>query len=1308
MITNSLTFSLRSKDGEWIEKPLELGKTIIGRSPNVDCQLEDASISREHCQIEVTEEAVFLMDMGSGNGTFIGKERLNANEPFQLKSGQVFRIGMCQARVNWETEEVLLVPSEEKIDAASNDLPETQLDQNNLSSEPQLAEVKPAGVMLQLRHESGGWERNILTPGEYILGRTNEADLWMPDQKVSRKHAKITVNEDGTVSIMDLGSANGTQIDNNPLKPRVSETFEQGQLATIAGYEVRLAEMEFDPLALVESENKQVSETVLSESQSITPPHILRYQQGEGSWQEFPLADGEHIIGRSDKAHLQLDSNLISRQHARIFVEDGRFWLTDMNSRNGVQLLGEPLPPDTPQEISFGQQFVIGDFLFELAQPSNSFVLDFGLGPKIIDSLVQAGSGDSQTEKTMIGAEVGIDMAAVGMDTTPASVNLAGHERVTIGRAPDNMINLDHPLVSRYHAVIERMGTRTRIMDLHSANGIFINGKTVDALSWLKPGDTIKIGPYLIAFTGNELRTSKEQSYNIDVIGLQKWVSKETNLLKEISLNIGENEFVALVGMSGAGKSTLMDAINGFRPATHGQVFVNGVDLYQNYNQFRDEIGNVPQRDIVHMELTAEQALGYAAELRMPTDASEEDRQKAIGETLEDLGLTYRKDLLISRLSGGQIKRVSIGVELLTKPRLFFLDEPTSGLDPGTEYEMMKLLRRLADQGRTIMLITHATKNVMFCDKAIILANRGNLAFYGPPEEALIYFDQFRNHRERLEKDMEFDDIYRILEDTERGRPEEWNERYLESEYARYTVPKQAGTMRVQENIKPSDEARKQAGRRVSGLKQLSILSRRYLRCMFQDKVSLILTLSLAPILGLMNFIWGSKLFDPVIGNAAKTMGVWFAVTIMGILVGYIGSIQEFVKEKAIYKRERAVGLKIPSYILSKVWVGGVLAFYQAFFILLFALLLVKPLVTEPAGYVSMYITLILVIFSSFILGLLISTISANANTAQLVMIGAFVPQMLLAGVLQPLHMIVGGKIMSPIVVARWGFENFVNSTGMGDPLMQDPCWSELDREKRNSLSNDEKEDLCVCMGAQLFTNCSEIPGILSEDFYDEEAQTVLARFQPEQPVAPGRLPTPTRRNTPTIIPSPTFMPSPTYLPTPTAWATLTPLPVCSQPNQTNCVNFQNQQEEAGRQMMEYQETRSAQFGDYRDNTENQFESYWEDVGDQMESYKENVGDQIDDFADEENANIEVYAEDNMDIFEGYQGEMEAYSEDLSYYERSRQEAISSAEAILSILWDDYGSAFQGGVIPRMLYIAAITFAQFLMMLVLMKRKDTI
>ncbi len=1193
------------------------------------------------------------------------------------------------------------------------------------------------GVILRFRRDKGAWDKITMHPGEYILGRSQEADLSIPDSKISRRHVKLTVNAATGCYLMDLGSANGTLLNGMPLQPRVSVPFGKDETLFIGGYELQLQPLSSESMTGVQIGKTEVGEMVIGATQvvnAVTAP-ILRYREGNGALNELQLLNGEQVLGRSSEAQLRIPSSKMSRRHARLFVQGEQVWLTDLNSKNGITINGQRIIPDQSVQLYPGATFSVDDILFELvigagapAGQMGAFAGNFGpciLEPGKMDMLLNVPAEASGADRTMIGAEMGIDMALLGGQQAQAPVNLAGHERVTIGRADDNMITFKHPLVSRYHAVIERMGTRTRITDLHSGNGVFINDQAIDGQGWLKPGDSIKIGPYLITFTGNELRPSTEQSYTIDVVGLQKWVTKDINLLKNISLSVGQNEFVALVGMSGAGKSTLMDAINGFRPATHGQVYMNGTDLYENYNVFRDDIGNVPQKDIVHMELTGEQALEYAAKLRMPPDASRADHKAAVAETLEDLGLTYRKDVQISRLSGGQLKRVSIGVELLTKPRLFFLDEPTSGLDPGTEYEMMKLLRRLADQGRTIMIITHATKNVMFCDKAIILASQGNMAFYGPPEDALKYFDQFRSDRERLEKDMEFDDIYRILEDEAKGRPEDWRQRYLQSPYARYTQP-QASIQ--QAAAKGKREKKKHSGKRISALRQFFILSGRYLRTMVQDKASLFLTLALAPILGLMNFIWGNKLFDPVKGNAAKTMGVWFVMAIIGILVGYMGSIQELVKEKDIYKRERAVGLKILPYIMSKVWVGAAMGVYQAFFILLFTILLAQPAVNNFTGYIILYVTLWLVIFCSFILGLLISAISPNPNTAQLIMIASFVPQILLAGVLQPLHMIVGGELVSPIIVSRWGFENFVNASGMGDPLVEDICWRGSTKEQRNDLGVEEKELICSCMGPQLFVNCASVPGILSPDFFDEEAQTMLGQPKPQQPDEPDRLPTPTRRNTPTQLPSPTFLPSPTYLPTPTPYMTPTREPVKVHVNpedcddgsggwsqeQEDCVNNQVyneiawQEYEAQQQMEIYQTTREAQFEVYRDDTEDQFMGYRDDVEGQFEEYKEDLSGQIEQSIDEETVIMEEYADENLDIFNVYKDQMEEYSDELSYYERTRQEAISSAEAVLGILWDDYGTAFKGTSSIRMVYIAIITAVEFLFLLIFMKRKDTI
>ncbi|NTW37512.1 MAG: FHA domain-containing protein [Syntrophobacteraceae bacterium] len=129
-------------------------------------------------------------------------------------------------------------------------------------------------------------------------------------------------------------------------------------------------------------------------------------------------------------------------------------------------------------------------------------------------------------------------------------------DRIVIGRTPDNGVVLNHPTISRYHAVIERMGTRFRITDLHSANGTYLNGRAIDAPEWIKPNDTIKIGPCEFLFTGVGLQGAQDSGVTIEALHLKKQVNPKTNLLQDISLSIGANEFVAIVGTSGAGKTS--------------------------------------------------------------------------------------------------------------------------------------------------------------------------------------------------------------------------------------------------------------------------------------------------------------------------------------------------------------------------------------------------------------------------------------------------------------------------------------------------------------------------------------------------------------------------------------------------------------------------------------------------------------------------------------------------------------------------------------------------------------------------------
>lgn len=1124
-----------------------------------------------------------------------------------------------------------------------------------------------------------------------MVGREIGCAVVLVDEAVSRRHLQIEIQQ-GRCRVMDLGSANGTLLGDVALPPRRPIPVEPGQSLRVSGYQLVLRHarpgehLETDRIILqADAAASLVPERDLLENKTLAAglrigahiPFYLSFSNPAGEWKSFPLEAGRYVLGREPGCDIQIKSMLASRHHAELRVEGERAWLVDLHSANGVVVDGQNIPPGEPYELSAGSIFLIAQTPFLLTRQAHiddsTKAQLSGMGTQVISS--------PRLDALMAVRESG-DASVV---TATRFLDLEGKDRISIGRAGDNTLVLDHPAVSRYHAVLERLGKRYRIVDTRSANGVYLNGKLIDGQAFVKEGDVLKIGPYDFVFSGAGMQVGAAEGYTLEARHLNKWVSKEINLLQDISLFIGANEFVAIVGMSGAGKTTLMDALNGYRPATHGTVLVDGVDLYAHYDMFRDDIGYVPQRDIVHMELTPWLALDYAGQLRFPPDTSVEERHQVVERTLKELGLWHRKDVVISKLSGGQLKRVSIGVELLTRPRLLFLDEPTSGLDPGTEREMMSLMRRLADQGRTVLVVTHTTKNVMLCDKVVILGTGGYLVFYGPPEEALEYFDAFRTPREKLERPMEFDEIYRLLEDAERGTPEEWAERYRQSEFYREQEPaisKSPEASRLPSMVTPSARQRK----KISSFKQLKILSARNLRILLQDKISLALMLALAPLLGLMNSIWGSNIYDPRHGKIEKVMGLWFMSAVVAMLVGAMSSVREIVKEADIYKRERAVGLKVFPYIFSKFWLGFILALYQGGVILGIAMLLVRQPPAARQAFPELFVTIVLGVITGYLIGLLISAAVPNQNSALIALIAVVVPQLLFGGMFVPLDQIPFGEQISYAVFSRWTFEGFIVSTGIGDVIARDQCWK-LPPEERSALTNEQKNSPeCPCMGENLFTECTGIPELLSPEFYDTVAQQALAQPEPSRPVQPTELPTPTSMPTPTRLPTPTALPTPTPLPSPT------PLP-------TPILLYE---------LDKYRDASAAQQEAYFEQRSEQMSAYFDARSEQMSAYFDAVQEQYSAYSDSQKQAMEAYLEQRKTQAEDYSAALDVYSNDLADWQRNRQKAVGAAENVLKNLMGKFSRAFEGRVQDRWLVLVVQSVVMFGMILALQKRKDTL
>jgi ABC transport system ATP-binding/permease protein len=893
-------------------------------------------------------------------------------------------------------------------------------------------------------------EEYELTKPEIIIGRDDSADLTIPSQAVSRRHARL-IREGEIHEIEDLGSSNGTFVNGQKIS---------GRRALMSGDQIRLgrtvtlvysapktepsvfpefAETVARPLPEMPS---SVMQTVIGEEPMPSrvdagPPKLVVAIAGE-SPQTYKLSGQSLTIGRQEGNDIVIPSQLVSRSHARLDKTDGGYRISmSPEAKNPILFEGREL--EGPRVLRHGDILRIGSL-----DPGMMVTMTYNV----------PGEATQEIEQDIVFGEKTL---------------------IQIGRDAGNDVVLPSPNVSRFHAQVERVGQRYRVEDLRSSNGTFVNGERIEGSVWLKPEDTIRIGQYRFVMGKDQLaKYDDSNGLRVDAITLNKWVRKDLNILQNISVSFRPREFIVVVGQSGGGKSTFVDAVAGYRPATPpSRVLVNDIDIYQHFDSIRNDIGFVPQKDIIHMELTVYQALDYAAQLRMPGDTTPEERHKRVMEVLADLDLTHRKDVQISGLSGGQQKRVSIGVELLTKPGLFFLDEPTSGLDPGTETALMQLMRRLADQGRTIVLITHATKNVMLADKVIFLARGGYLAWFGPPEDALEYFDQYRSDRERRAGKIEFDEIYAILDDQSKGKAEDWANRYRESSAHRKYVaeplkdkmaPGKAPT--IPESKQPARKVGGAASKQISGLRQFMVLSARNIKILTRDRFALGLMLVTAPLVSLLDvvlsLVLGRQPFDFYEGDMAQVMITLFLLTIYGIMVGGISQMREIVKEGDIYKRERLVNLKILPYVMSKIWVAALLALYQAA-----AYTIVHYLAFEMPGgtleFIQVYVTMVLATLAGMMLGLFASALAPNSSSAPLMVIILMLPQIVLGGALIPLPTFVSAPTSS-----RWAFEALMSITGPGSDIAADHCWA-LPEDVRSVMTIDQKvENNCKCLGPNM------------------------------------------------------------------------------------------------------------------------------------------------------------------------------------------------------------------------------------------------
>ncbi len=748
----------------------------------------------------------------------------------------------------------------------------------------------------------------------------------------------------------------------------------------------------------------------------------------------FQLGTGNIWLGRDPECSVVIDggAGMVSRKHAQIKVDGSQYVLEDNNSFNGTLVNEQRISAATPLyhgdliRLGAGGPVLRFDSPGREAPKGASLPGQRAVAPGLTGNLSKV--PESPGSSTMIldreSAAKYIPKEQSAQPQLLMSVVFGDKPQLTIGRDERNDIKLDGLQISNRHARLVRSGSGVVVEDLKSTNGVYVNGRRTSKQE-IGPQDSVQIGAFVIAVDafGNINVFDSRSRTRLDVVNVTRDVKDRSaggqlTLLDGISLSIQPNEFVGVLGPSGAGKSMLMEVMNGIRSATSGNVLMNNLDLHRHLDSLKQFIGYVPQDDIIHRELTVYRTLYYVAKMRLSRDVSSGEIGQIVDEVMDVTGLSERRNVRVSSLSGGQRKRVSIAVELITKPSVIFLDEPTSGLDPAAEERIMKLFRQIAESGRTVIMTTHAMENVKLFDKIVVLMG-GKLVFYGKPDEALVHLkaSSFKELYARLEEPVEAG----VKEHGEASRrqitertAEEWKSKFRSTPQFKENVEKplsQLGSM------PPAGKQKKRRLGILGSVSQWLTLSRRYFEVLLKDKLTMFILLAQAPVIALMTYF---------VMDADQTRDfVYFVLALVAMWFGTSVSAREIVRERPVYKRERMVNLGLLPYLASKLFVIGVIVTMQC-------LMLFLPLkVFDLAGLMSMpgelfgipqLWAMLLTAAVGIGVGLFVSGLVRTSEMATSLVPLILIPQILFSGIVGVPNGIVN-KAVSLTMPAAWSFD---------------------------------------------------------------------------------------------------------------------------------------------------------------------------------------------------------------------------------------------------------------------------------------------
>jgi len=891
---------------------------------------------------------------------------------------------------------------------------------------------------------------------------------------VSRKHAEFRL-AGGLCTVADANSRFGTFVNGEritkPVEVRVGSHVQLGAGGPI----LRVVSIEQSPAE--EDEPKPANlgrmETVHDGGaapqivsspapKSVAPPisseqkarpsqrgsaHLELEESRTGQTRRIELNKEVTRLGRDPEGEAVLDADaaVVSRRHAEIRRSGDQFSISDLRSFNGTlvndQRITETVALFDGDQIQLG----VGGPRLRLVDPAHPAPAHREIQPgfptpsqRLIPPAF-AEIGVMAHRQTIVSTSGSLQATKPPVGSQPqllVRMSFENRPQLSVGRSTDSDVRLDGLQISNHHARFIRTNGNVAVEDSGSTNGVYVNGERISGRRNVSLSDVIQIGPFVLqadATQGVAVYDTRSKT-RIDCINITKTVKNRSGggtikLLDDVGITVQPNEFVGLLGPSGAGKSTLMDALNGMRPASSGYVLVNNLDLYRHLDSLKQSIGYVPQDDIIHRELTVYRTLYYVARLRLSRDVSRREIDQIVNEVMDVTGLSERRDVAISQLSGGQRKRVSIAVELITKPSVIFLDEPTSGLDPATEEKIMKLFRQIAESGRTVILTTHAMENVKLFDKIVVLM-RGKLVFYGAPQEALAHVkaESFKDLYDKLEGpiDQQLAALPPLPPNASKSQKsalkhqreqisehvaDEWKKKFQTTEQYRRNVVDPLSVL-------PRDgRAAAPPKRRMSiidTVRQWGTLTRRYLEVLTRDKFNLLILFGQAPIIAFLTYL--------VVGSDAPRDFPYFVLALVAIWFGTSVASREIIRERAVYTRERMVNLRLLPYVGSKLFVLALIVSLQCVFLYGSLKFLHYIGVMSVPGWAIPQVTIVLITaMVGIALGLFISAIVKTSEMATSMVPLILIPQILFSGLVGvPQNT---ARVISTVIPATWAFD---------------------------------------------------------------------------------------------------------------------------------------------------------------------------------------------------------------------------------------------------------------------------------------------